>query len=139
MTLAGRLSLAMGRFYGAAGEQLLLRRPLTETSAVPTAIWGAQPWGQFPWDGTAPFQDLECWGVVIAAEPVQQPGGLWQIRRIVRISDAEISARRWPGPPRREDWLHRRGDGARYSVLDCDTRGLRGVAAVHILTVLGDL
>ncbi|MBC9178566.1 hypothetical protein [Pseudoroseomonas ludipueritiae] len=133
----GRLARDLGRFYRAQGERLLLRRPLTETPAEPNAIWGEQPWGQFPWDGRQPFHDLRCWGVVLGAEPVQLPSGVWQIRRIVRISNAEIAGKNWPGPPRRDDWLQRRADGSQYSVLDCDTRGLRGVAAVHILTVLG--
>lgn len=136
MRLAERLARDAARLTAGQGQRLLLRRPLAETPAEPNALWGALPWGQFPWDGRQPFTDLICWGFPSGGLAMQLHGGVWQMQRTIRISDAEITAQRWPGPPRRDDWVIL-ADGSQHSVLGCDTRGLQGIAAVHILTVLG--
>ncbi len=136
MTLAERIARDAARITAREGQRLVLRRPLMEAPATPNVEWGVMPWGQFPWDGRQPFTDLVCRGFVSGAMPVQLHGGVWQIQRRIRISDAEIRGKAWPGPPRRDDWVVLT-DGQHFTVLDCDTRGLAGLPTMHIMTVLG--
>ena len=62
-------------------------------------------------------------------------GGITQGDRQVIVSDAEIEARQWPGPPRKGDKAVI--DGKTVNVESVETRRLRGSVAMHVLQVRG--
>jgi hypothetical protein len=59
-----------------------------------------------------------------------------RVTRTILISNSEIAAASWPGPPRAKDQLV---DGASktWIVQDCDTRSHGGVVQNHRMTVVG--
>lgn len=79
--------------------------------------------------------DVGVKGVVRGYQPSEIAGDIQQGDREVRISNAEIAARHWPGPPRRGDRL--RIDGAWVNVESNDARKLREDYAMHIMQVRG--
>ena len=64
-------------------------------------------------------------------------GGVGQGDRLCVISNREISARRWPGPPRRGDIVIIEGEGNTTIVQGCDTSTLENVVMRHDLTIRG--
>ncbi|MGC2853952.1 hypothetical protein ACM64Y_00620 [Novispirillum sp. DQ9] len=79
--------------------------------------------------------DLSVRAFVRGYKPEELVGGLIQGDREARISDAEIAAAAWPGPPRKGDLLVIGGKTA--AVQGCDTRKVGGVAYMHVMTVRG--
>lgn len=95
--------------------------------------------------GGASYTDVTVYGVLGGATPsdlpagnlmgANQAGAMRQVDREARISNAEIAAVSWPGPPRSGDRIE--ADGAKYTVQSCDTRYIGAEAALHILRVRG--
>jgi hypothetical protein len=81
-----------------------------------------------------PF-DVELFGFVRSYRPEELTAGITQGDRVVRISDAEIAERQWPGPPRKGDRVVI--DGRVTNVEAVETRRLRRAVAMHILQVRG--
>jgi hypothetical protein len=73
--------------------------------------------------------------VVRAYQPNELQGGIVQGDRQARISNAEIDARQWPGPPRRGDQLIL--DGRTYNVQGVDSPNIAEDTAMHIMQVRG--
>lgn len=63
------------------------------------------------------------------------PGDVLQSDRQAIISNAEIAAASWPGPPRKGDQVIL--GGQTMAVQGCDTRRVGDAIAMHILTVRG--
>ncbi len=99
----------------AKGEILTLRR-LTGTQQIPL--------------------DVEVRGVVRDYRPEELIGAVQQGDRQVIISNGEILARQWPGPPRINDKIVRDATKA-LNVEAAETRKLGDAAALHILRVRG--
>jgi hypothetical protein len=80
--------------------------------------------------------DVECKAMVRNYQPHELAGGIVQGDREVRVSNKEISARQWPGPP-----LSKRDraviDGREVSVEAVNTLRLGEEIAMHILQVRG--
>ena len=55
----------------------------------------------------------------------------------IKISNAEIAAAAWPGPPRRGDEIVLASTGRTWRVLDCITRRDSASAGIHVLAVAG--
>ena len=71
--------------------------------------------------------------VIRGYKPDELVNDIVQGDRQVTISNAEILAAGWPGPPGRSDTVVI--DGETAAVLLCDTRRLRGTVAMHIMQV----
>jgi hypothetical protein len=104
--------------------------------AVRDAIWreGETITLQRVVTGQAPAS-VTCLAMVREYRPNELVGDLQQGDRLVLISDAEIAAAGWPGPPQRGDQVLT-GDGA-YTVQANNVTRLRGAVAKHMLTVRG--
>ncbi|MGE0719798.1 MAG: hypothetical protein AB7P02_30420 [Alphaproteobacteria bacterium] len=117
MTFAGdRLAAGLRRH----GEPMTLRRL---TSIAPEAFASVQVYGKrYMRDGGAVGDEL----IGTAAQAVLR----------IKISNAEIAAAAWPGPPKKDDELVIAG---RVHTLDgdADTRYDRGVPVAHFLVVKG--
>lgn len=79
--------------------------------------------------------DVALKGVVASAAPQQLTGNVVQQERQVRISNAEIAAAAWPGPPAVNDGIQI--GGLWFKVGAVDTRKVSGAIAMHVLTVRG--
>lgn len=77
------------------------------------------------------FTTVTVRGVSQGYEPHQLVGGLVQGDRKITISNAEIAAAGWPGPPQAGDLL----DGA--AVEGVETKHLGEVILAHVLQVRG--
>lgn len=82
-----------------------------------------------------PAPPLNLIGFVRGYKPDELTGAIDQGDREVRISDVEIAAAGWPGPPRKGDLLLI--DGKPTAVQSCSSPKLRGRVAMHILQVRG--
>jgi len=115
MSAFGRATEAAVRSYiYQVGESATLRR-LTGTQQIPMSV--------------------ELRAVIGGAAEQQMAGSAMQMDRQVIISNHEIAAKRWPGPPRRGDRLiaGRRS----YTVEDVDTIVVDDVTVQHELRVRG--
>ncbi len=68
-------------------------------------------------------------------QPQELAGGIVQGDREVRIGNAEIAARKWPGPPRRGDQMIL--EGRTFTVMAADSPNIGETTAMHILQVRG--
>lgn len=84
---------------------------------------------------TNTFTDVMVKGVTRAFKPGELLGGLAQGDQQVTISNAEIDAADWPGPPRKGDLLII--DGRTWTVQGADPRMLGDDVLAHILWVRG--
>lgn len=106
MTAAAKIAAALAR-YGRPME--LKRRVGTSTS----------------------FTTVTVSGVSQGYQPQELVGGIVQGDRKVTISNAEIAAAGWPGPPGKGDLC----DGA--AVQGCETKHLGAEVLAHVLWVRG--
>lgn len=97
------------------GEAMTLRRPVGTTSTS--------------------FTDVTVTGKRQGFNGADLVGDLRQGDIEVRISNKEIAAAAWPGPPRNGDKLV--AASKTYTVQNCDTRYHDGEIWLHILTVRG--
>jgi hypothetical protein len=86
--------------------------------------------------------DVQCLARVTLFNPqaqfqIEQAGGIAQGDRQCIISNTEIDAKGWPGPPRRGDILVILDEGVTTSVLGCDVSDLGGTRVRHNLTLRG--
>ena len=79
--------------------------------------------------------DLPLIGFVRGYSLDELTGDLIQGDREIRISNVEIAAAGWPGPPRDGDRVLI--DGKLTTVQSAETRKLRGRIAMHVLQVRG--
>lgn len=79
--------------------------------------------------------DLAVAAFVRGYRPQELVGGLQQGDREARMSNAEIAAASWPGPPKKGDMLVI--NGKTTAVQGCDTREVGGVVYMHVVTVRG--
>jgi hypothetical protein len=86
---------------------------------------------------TAPdgFVEVTVNGITDNYKAVELIGGLVQGDRKVTISNREIAAAGWPGPPRKSDQI--RIDGVTTTVQGCETKYLGEVVLAHVLWVRG--
>ncbi len=79
--------------------------------------------------------DVACIGKVDGA--MQQPlaGGTAQFTRMVIVSNVEIAAAGWPGPPRRGDEVH--VDGVKLTVTGVDTATIGTADVLHRISTSG--
>jgi len=84
---------------------------------------------------TATFTEVAVRGVARGYRPEELVGSIAQGDREVIISNAEIEAAGWPGPPRRGDIIVI--DGVTTTVQAPDTRRLLAETVGHILQVRG--
>lgn len=84
--------------------------------------------------GTAPVA-VTCQAMVRGYRPAELVGGIVQGDRRVVISNAEIAAATWPGPPRKGDQVVI--EGKVTTAQGVETVQLRGEDAKHILAVRG--
>ena len=79
--------------------------------------------------------EVVCQAIVRGYEPVQLIGSIIQGDRQVTISNIEIAAAQWPGPPRSGDRCVI--DGRTTNIQSCDIRKLRDDIVLHIIQVRG--
>jgi hypothetical protein len=84
---------------------------------------------------TNTFSEVAVRGVARGYRPEELVGTIVQGDRIVIISNAEIEAAGWPGPPRRGDLLVM--DGVTTTVQAPDPRWLLSETLGHVLQVRG--
>lgn len=100
------------------GEQVTLRRQLTDAPTfVDVAVWAKR------------IENLGTAGQAVADQVVQST-----VR--FRISDQEIAAAGWPGPPKAGDRIVA-ADATFALSKDADTRRDRGEIVMHILLASG--
>lgn len=71
-----------------------------------------------------------------AAQTGEAAGGVAQFQQQATISDREIAAAQWPGPPRRGDQIIT-GSARTITVTSVDTRKVGETAAMHVLQLAG--
>jgi hypothetical protein len=86
--------------------------------------------------------DVQCMARVTVATPemryeIERAGGVAQIDRLCIISNTEIEAKQWPGPPRRGDLLYIIDERYSAMILGCASRDLLGMDVRHDLTLRG--
>jgi hypothetical protein len=81
------------------------------------------------------YYDVTVRAFVRDYQPEELSGGILQGDRHAVISDVEITARRWPGPPRKGDQLIM--DGRTTTVQGCETRTVGNAVAMHVLQLRG--
>lgn len=106
MTPAAKIAAALAKY----GRPLLLRRRVGTTSA---------------------YTDVTVAGVSQGYAPHELVGGIIQGDRKITISNAEILAASWPGPPKKGDVL----DGG--AVQGCETKYLGATVLAHVCQVRG--
>ena len=79
---------------------------------------------------------VSCIAKVWAFEPRELVGPIKQGDRRAIISNEEIAAEAWPGPPRRGDRVNIE-DGTQFTIEAVDTRKMRGEIASHWLVIRG--
>lgn len=86
--------------------------------------------------GTGPSTiSVTVYGVAQAFSPEQLQADLLQGDQRVTLSNAEIAAAAWPGPPARGDRIEI--DGRSWNVRGCETKYLGAVPLAHVLHVRG--
>lgn len=85
--------------------------------------------------GNSPPDEVECTGKIDGDAAASLAGQAAQFRRRVIISDVEIAASGWPGPPVRGDLVI--ADGARMAVMAVDTVVIGTETVMHRLELLG--
>ncbi len=106
MSAAAKIAAALAKY----GRPMTLRRRIGTTSA---------------------YNDVTVKGVSQGYQPQELVGGIVQGDRKVTISNAEIAAAGWPGPPKKGDII----DGA--AVQGCETKHLGTEVLAHVLWVRG--
>ncbi len=81
------------------------------------------------------FTEVTCVAFVRGYRPDELVGEIQQGDREVRISNDEIAAASWPGPPRKGDRVTI--DGKVWTVQAVDPRKVRETVAMHVITVRG--
>ena len=84
--------------------------------------------------GVAPV-DVTVAGFMSGATPAAPADSVQQQQREIRISNKEIAAAAWPGPPRKNDRIV--VGSAAYTIEAVDTRSVGSAVAMHVLTVRG--
>lgn len=79
--------------------------------------------------------DVECLAAVSDKGPVEGLGAVVQFRREVTISNYEIDAAAWPGPPKKGDQIAF-GDGRVSTIQAVLSQGL-GEVVMHRLEIVG--
>jgi hypothetical protein len=79
--------------------------------------------------------DLSVSAFVRGYRPEQLVGGLQQGDRQVTMTDSEIAAASWPGPPQKGDFVVI--NSKTTAVQDVESREVGGVTYMHVLTVRG--
>ena len=82
-----------------------------------------------------PATDVTCLGRFSGAPLVDVPGQQPQFRRELRISNDEIAAAGWPGPPRKGDRVI--ANGATSLIEACDTLRKGEAIALHVIKIIG--
>jgi hypothetical protein len=85
--------------------------------------------------GPGSFVSVAVTAVWRGYAPNELAGDIVQGDRQARISDAEIVARQWPGPPRRGDQMIL--DGRTWQVMGVDSPNIGDVTAMHIIQIRG--
>jgi hypothetical protein len=86
--------------------------------------------------GTGPTTtDVTVYGVAQAFTPEQLQADLLQGDQRVTLSNSEILAAAWPGPPTRGDRIEI--DGRTWNVRGCETKYLGASPLAHVLHVRG--
>lgn len=107
---ASKIAVALLRY----GRAMVLRRRVGTTSA---------------------FTDVLVHGVTQTYKPGELLGGLVQGDQQVTISDADIDAADWPGPPRKGDIIII--DGRTWALQGAETKYLGDAVLAHVLWVRG--
>jgi hypothetical protein len=81
------------------------------------------------------FNDVSVLGLAVGYAPEELVGGITQGDKRAILSNAEIAAAGWPGPPRRGDILVI--DGQPYTVQAPDPRWIGAGYVGHVLQVRG--
>lgn len=84
---------------------------------------------------TTAYTDVDVKGTDKGYQPDELAGLLQQGDRRITISNAEIAAANWPGPPRKGDFLVI--DGVSTAVQGAEPRYLRTEVLAHVLWVRG--
>jgi hypothetical protein len=92
--------------------------------------------------GKGLYIEVECAARVTKFTPeryafIAAAGGIAQGDRLCVISDREIAAKRWPGPPRRGDVVIIEGEGNTTLVQGCDTSSVDNVTCRHDIQIRG--
>ncbi|WP_207479567.1 hypothetical protein [Arenibaculum pallidiluteum] len=110
MSAAAKVAAALAKY----GRPMTLRRRVGTTSA---------------------FSDVTVKGVADGYKPAELVGGIVQGDRQVTISNAEIAAAAWPGPPKKGDFVMI--DGVQTAVQGVETKHLATDILAHVLWVRG--
>lgn len=81
------------------------------------------------------FFDVTCKAVVRNFQPAELQGEVIQGDREARMSNREIDARQWPGPPAKGDKFYL--DGKWINIESVETRRLGEDVALHLLRLRG--
>ena len=79
--------------------------------------------------------DVTVVATVMGYQPNEITGGVMQGDRKAKLSDNEIVAAGWPGPPRKGDILMI--DGRTFTAITCDTVKMGSVVLSHTMQVRG--
>lgn len=79
--------------------------------------------------------DVDVYAFHNNSAPVPLAGEISQANKAVRISNREILARQWPGPPRDADTIFLAGRPCR--IMDVETLFVGGEVVEHVLQVRG--
>lgn len=79
--------------------------------------------------------DVEVYAFHTTSTPVPLVGEASQANKMVRISNRDILARQWPGPPRDADIIILAGKACR--IMDVETLSVGGEVVEHVLQVRG--
>lgn len=109
MSADAKVASALARY----GRPMTLRRRLTSTT----------------------FNDVTVSGVQQDYRPGELLGGIAQGDSRVTISNAEIAAAAWPGPPKKGDFVA--VDGRTLAVQGCETKYLGTTVLAHVLWCRG--
>lgn len=84
---------------------------------------------------TSTYTDVGVRGVAKGYRPAELLGGLQQGDRYVTISNKEIAASGWPGPPRKGDFVVI--DGLSTAVQGVESKNLSAEVLAHVMWVRG--
>lgn len=90
-------------------------------------------------NGASPSTDVTVKAAVTAWSSGDLEGDIGQATRTARVTNAEIAAATWPGPPRRGDQLIRSEAGVtkEYEILAVDSRAASSSEVIHVLALKG--
>lgn len=83
----------------------------------------------------SPNTDVACMAMIAQKDDVPESGGVSQYRRQITISNSEIAAASWPGPPRKGDQVI--ADGKTMTVQAVLVQKVGTETIMHRLETLG--